>query len=156
MAHLVFTLLDEAGFALLRTWFSDLELRRRFEYPTRLWFDYVCNEPNVHAWLIQDGDLTVGQLQLDIEAGQMGYIGFYVNPELRNQGYGKRILDAFLARPEANQLGKIVATAEVDNAASHRCLQAAGFIQYGNEPDEEGFLSFIYAYTTIKTMSQKA
>lgn len=153
MTNLAFTPLDEAGFIMLRSWFSDPELRRRFEYPTRIWFDYVCNEPNVYGWLIQDGNFVVGHLQLDINTEQTGYIGFYVNPKLRNKGYGKRILDAFLERPEVSSLNKIVAEAEVNNVASHRCLQSAGFIQEVNEPNREGFLSFIYA-TTKKTCEQ--
>jgi len=49
-----------------------------------------------------------------------------------------------------NLINKIVAEAEVDKVASQRCLQAVGFFQEGNEPDEEGFLSFIYA--TAKTV----
>lgn len=152
MTNLTFIPLDEAGFVMLRTWFSDLELQRRFEYPTRLWFDYVCNEPNVYAWLIQDGDVPIGQFQLDIGTERMGHVGFYVNPELRNQGYGKRILNAFLHRPEVSSLNKIVAEAEVDNVASHRCLQVAGFIQERSEPDEDGFVSFIYVTTETSSV----
>src|SRR5512143_3616055 len=99
MIDLTFSLLDETGFSTLRSWFSDPELQRRFEYPTCTWFDYVTGESNIRAWIIQEDNLPVGHLQLDIDLDQMGYIGFYVKPELRNQGYGKRILRAFLARP---------------------------------------------------------
>ena len=149
MTDLTFTLLDEAGLSTLRSWFSDPELKRRFEYPTHIWFDYVSDSPNVYAWMIQEDDLPVGQLQLDINTDQTGYIGFCVKPELRNQGFGKRILRAFLARPEVSTLKRVVATAEVDNLASHRCVKAVGFVQEGSEPDEQGFLSFVY--TTTKT-----
>ena len=149
MSDLTFALLDETGLSILRSWYSDPELQRRLEYPTQTWFDYVSGEPNVHAWMIQEDDLSVGHLQLDVGADQTGYIGFCVKPELRNQGYGKRILRAFLARSEVRTLNRIVAEAEVDNSASHSCLKAAGFAQEGNGPDEYGFLRFIY--TTANT-----
>ena len=144
MADLLFKSLDEAGFSTLRSWFNDPELQRRFEYPTRIWFNYVCNEPKVYAWLIQEDTLPVGQLQLDIETDQIGYLGFYVKPELRNQGFGQRILRTFLAKSVVSSLKRIVATAEADNLASHYRLKAVGFIQDESKPDEDGFLRFVY------------
>ena len=96
MTELKFTSLDEAGFTMLLSWFTDPELQRRFEYPTRIWFNHLCNEPNVHGWIILEEDRPVGRLQLDIHPHQIGYIGYYVNPKLRHQGYGKRILRSFL------------------------------------------------------------
>ena len=147
MTDLVFTPLDEVGLSTLRSWFSDPELRHRFEYPTDTWFDYVSNRPNVRAWMIREDDLPVGQFQLDIETDQTGYIGFYVKPELRNQGYGKWMLRNFLARPEVGSLDRIVATADVDNLASQHCLVGAGFTLERGEPDEEGFLHYVYNVT---------
>ena len=144
MSTLEFIPLDEDGFSVLRSWFSDQELQKRLEYPTPLWFDYVCNEANVYAWLINEGDFPVGHLQVDIQTDGTAYIGFYVNPELRKQGYGRRILNALITRPEVSTVGKFIAMAEVDNLASQRCLQSAGFLLEG-PPDAEGFLSLVHA-----------
>jgi RimJ/RimL family protein N-acetyltransferase len=139
---LQFTPLDEAGLRTIRAWFDDAELCARLERPTRVWFVYVTREPNVHAWLVHEGNLPVGHLQLDIGSNGVVTVGFFVNPALRGQGYGKRILRALLVRPEVAPLSRIEATAEADNLASQRCLQAISFVQEGAEPDEEGFFHF--------------
>ena len=141
---MAFVLIDESGLRVLETWFDDPELQRRYSRPDRTWFDYVCNEAGVRAWMIHENGAPVGHLQLDTDADGTGHIGLVVKPELRNRGYGKRILRAFLGRPEVRRLNTIVGCAEVDNVASHRCVRAVGFVQQGTEPDEEGFLSFVY------------
>ena len=143
MPELLFVPLDEPGFSILTSWFADPELRRRFEFPTRVWFDYVRSEPNVYGWIVREDGDPVGLLQLDIHPERTGYIGFYVKPELRGQGYGRRILRALLARPEITGLRQIVATTEPDNLASQRCLLAVNFSQDGTAPDQDGFLRFV-------------
>lgn len=149
MPELVFVPLDEPGFSVLTSWFADQELRRRIEVPTRVWFDYIRGQPDVYGLVVREDGDPVGQLQLDIHPERTGYIGFYVNPELRGQGYGRRILRAFLARPEAAGLRQIIATVEMDNLASQRCLLASNFILDGAGPDEEGFLHFVYSPVQI-------
>lgn len=144
MSELTFRLLDEAEMRVYNTWFQDEELRRRIEPPTSQWFSYVTNTPGVHAWMVYAGEIAVGQVSLDTDADQHGYFSLAVNPPLRNQGYGKRILRAFLKRPEVTRLKRIEVTIEPDNFASLRCFQQAGFVRLSSEPDEEGFLHFNY------------
>jgi RimJ/RimL family protein N-acetyltransferase len=144
MPDLSFVPVDEPGLHLLQSWFEDDEFEQHYYRPTDTWLEYVCNKPGVHAWIIYEDGVPVGHLQLDTEADGTGYVGLVVKPELRSRGYGKRILRALLDRPEVRWLKRIVGTAEADNVASHRCLQATGFLQQGSEPDEEGFLTFVY------------
>jgi RimJ/RimL family protein N-acetyltransferase len=144
MAELTFHQLDQSGLELYRAWFQDEELRRRIEPPTPRWFSYVCSTPGVTAWIVYEGSLPVGQLQLDTYDDGTGTFGIAVNPRLRNQGYGKRILKAFLMRPEVTRLTLLKAAVEPDNLASVRCLQHAGFIQDSAGPDHEGFLQYTY------------
>jgi RimJ/RimL family protein N-acetyltransferase len=143
MGELTFLPLDETGYAILQSWFANTELRRRYACPTQNWFYYVQNQPGVFAWMVQESSQFVGHLQLDCEQDGTGYIGFVVNPDLWNQGIGKRIIRAFLALPEAAQLTCIKAEAEVDNLASVRCLLGSGFIQEAPEPDAAGFYHFV-------------
>ena len=146
MGDLVFTPLNEMGLSVIRSWFNDPELKHRIEYPTDLWFHFVSTDPNVYSWIIEEDGRSVGQLQLDIDASQTGFIGIYVNPALRQQGYGKRILHSLFARPEIAPLNKIVAPAEIDNLASQACLKSVGFLQEESAPVEEGFFSFVYTF----------
>jgi RimJ/RimL family protein N-acetyltransferase len=142
MADLRFERLVEADLPELRSWFSDAELRRRYGFPTPAWFEYVSNQAAVHAWVIWDGELAVGVLQLDALADQTGHMGFYVKPALRGRGYGKRILSDYLSRMAHGNLNRIIAEAECDNLASHRCLLTTGFVQ--DRADEDGFIRFVY------------
>ena len=94
-----FVPLDEARFLLYQSWFADDDLRRRFEYPTRVWFDYLSS-PNIFGWMIYQGETPVGFIQLDI-AAEHGYFGFTVSAALRKRGYGQRMLRAMLRHPAA-------------------------------------------------------
>jgi RimJ/RimL family protein N-acetyltransferase len=144
MFELTFRNLDEVELRQLDIWFQDAELRRRIQPPTPLWFNYVSNTPGCYAWMVYDGDVAIGQLQLDTYADNTGSIGLVVNPQLRNQGHGKRILRSFLQRSEVTRLERLEVTIEPDNIASLRCFHKAGFIQVSSEPDGEGFLHFAY------------
>jgi RimJ/RimL family protein N-acetyltransferase len=143
MTDLTFVPMDEPGLREFESWFDDAELRHRYDRPTQLWLDFVGNTPGVCAWMVYEGDSPIGQLQLDVE-GQIGYIGLTVKPELRNHGYGHRVLQAFLARADIATLDRIEAGAAQDNQASQHCLRAAGFVQRSTGPDAEGFLRFVY------------
>jgi RimJ/RimL family protein N-acetyltransferase len=144
MSPLEFRLIDEEGLSEYESWFTDAELRRRIERPTALWFDYVRQTPGCFGWLIYEDGIVVGQVQLDSYADQTATLGLVVKPQLRGQGYGKRILRALLEREEVAQLLRLEATIEPDNTASLRCFESAGFRQQGTEPDAEGFLHFAY------------
>ncbi|MCB8981992.1 MAG: GNAT family N-acetyltransferase [Ardenticatenaceae bacterium] len=150
MEDLVFTPLNESGLSVIRSWFNDPELKHRIEYPTDIWFHFVSTEPNIYSWIIEEDDRPVGQLQLDVDDSQTGYIGIYVNPALRRQGYGKRILQSLFARPEVAPLNKIMAPAEIDNLASQACLKSVGFLQEESELEEDGFFSFVYAKLNLE------
>ncbi len=144
MAELSFRPLDESEMRMYATWFDDAELRRRIEAPTPQWFTYVTTIPGNYAWMVYDGETAVGHMQFGTSPDHEGYFDIVVNPALRNQGYCKKILRAFLERPELTGLDRVRATIEPDNLASLRCLQQAGFVQVSPEPDEEGFLHFTY------------
>ena len=144
MSNLVFTPIDEQGLLIYQTWFNDAELSRRIEPPTRGWFDYVRYEPGYFAWMIYEDGIAVGQLQLDTYSNRTGSMALVVKPELRNRGYGTRILRAFLERAEVRQLNRIEATIEPDNIPALHCAKSVGFVQQSPEPDDEGFLDFVY------------
>jgi L-amino acid N-acyltransferase YncA len=144
MSELTFRPLDDRGLRLYEAWFQDTELRRRIEPPTSQWFNYVSNTPGIYAWIIYHDDIPIGQLQLDTYANNTGSVELVVNPKMRNQGYGKKILKAFLMRPEVARLDQLEVTIEPDNFASLQCFQQVGFIQMSVEPDKEGFLHFIH------------
>jgi RimJ/RimL family protein N-acetyltransferase len=139
-----FVLMDEEGLQILPSWFADPILRRWSSPPSDNWLKYVQNEPGVYAWMVYDDSIPIGQLQVDIHENGVGYIAFAVNPALRRQGYGKRMLIEFLARPEIAQVNKLIGEVESGNIASIACLRSVGFTQDNSPPIEDGFLQFVF------------
>ncbi len=144
MSDLDFQFLNRAGLALLADWFRDPELTRRISAPTEQWFQHVTAKAGNGAWLVYEGPLPVGLVQLDTCPDQTGSIALAVNPRLRSCGYGKRILSAFLRGAAAQRLDHIEACIEADNFASLRCFQAAGFRASSSEPDRYGLVTYVY------------
>jgi RimJ/RimL family protein N-acetyltransferase len=137
-----FVRMDEAGFQILSSWFTNPTLRRWYSPPTQVWLEYVRNEPRVFAWMVYDEGTPIGHIQVDIKENGMGYIGFVINPALRRRGYGKRMLTEFLVRPEISQVDRIIGEVESENIASVRCLLAAGFTPVNHLPTDKGFLRY--------------
>ncbi len=142
MCDLAFHPLNSTGYQVYATWFPDPELALRLETPTQQWLQYVTTTPGTFAWLVYDATMPVALVQLDTTAERIGSIAFAVNPSLRRQGYGTAVLRALLTRPETARLQQIDAMVELDNAASRRCLSAAGFVLLSEQPDEDGFLQY--------------
>lgn len=136
-----FVPLDEAGFLTYQSWFADDELRRRFEYPTRIWFEYLSS-PKANGWLIYQVDSPVGFVQLDITDELIGYFSVTVVAPLRNRGYGRRILRAMMAHPAAQAVRRFSAGVEMDHDACRHCLLAADFTPDSAAPDHEGFIYY--------------
>jgi len=88
----------------------------------------------------------VGVIQFEKDHARASF-SIAVNPRLRGQGYGKRIMQAFLERPEVQAVACVHAGVEYDNQSSMRCLQAVGFTMVSRIPDEHGFIEFTYSVT---------
>ncbi|MBE2193770.1 MAG: GNAT family N-acetyltransferase [Anaerolinea sp.] len=143
MPEFTFRVLDESELRLYQAWFSDSELSRRIEPPTAQWYNYVRSTPGYEVWMVYDGTAAVGVVSLEANPDDhTAWVLVVVNPAVRRQGYGHKLLQALIQRPEATHLNLLKATVEPDNLASLRCLQKAGFIQEPPEPDDEGFLHF--------------
>ncbi|WP_201363025.1 GNAT family N-acetyltransferase [Dictyobacter formicarum] len=143
MSDLVFIPLDAEEHSRYQDWFHDPDLARRINYPDTVWFDYVSTSPHVYTWMIYADVGPVGVIQFEKDHTRASF-SIAVNPRLRGQGYGKRIMRAFLARPEVQAVACVHAGVEYDNQPSMRCLQSAGFTMLSPVPDEHGFIEFVY------------
>ncbi|GIN71344.1 hypothetical protein J14TS2_18190 [Bacillus sp. J14TS2] len=65
-------------------------------------------------------------------------IALLTHPQLRNKGYGTKMLQTFLQRPELLRTQKIEVGIEPDNFASLSCFKHAGFKEEG--VDANGFM----------------
>jgi len=146
MSEIVLTKIDVSNLSALETWFQDSELQTRLGgmLPLEQYLNLVHTTPNRETWMAYVKNTPVGLVDLEFYSDNTASISLLVNPELRNCGYGRKILNTALSQPEVATLKVIEAMTEADNAASLRCFKSIGFIEQFSEPDEEGFLKLVY------------
>ena len=129
---------------MFQSWFQDGELSQRVEGPSQRYLDYVATNPRQYACIAYEGDIAVGFIVFGLEDEGPASFMFFVRPDLRHQGYGKRILATALAAPEVADIDVWEAGVEPDNAASRRCLEAIGFTEQGRDPEWPDYLRYVY------------
>jgi len=131
---------------LLEQWLNDHETRRRMDglLPLSQWYGYYESSlGRIFAWIGYAQEQPIGMIMVETE-GDAGYIAMMVNPALRNRGFGKRLLREAMNHPGLTHLLRWEAGIEADNQASIACFRALQFTADKTEPDEDGFISFIY------------
>jgi RimJ/RimL family protein N-acetyltransferase len=71
-----------------------------------------------------------------------GSIAFVVDPAVRRVGLGRAMINALMRRPELGFVELFEAGVEPENAASRRCLEAAGLRLRSGQADREGMLYY--------------
>ncbi|UCH36448.1 MAG: GNAT family N-acetyltransferase [Armatimonadota bacterium] len=149
MNDLVFAPIDEAGWRAFESWWrGNAELQRSYTPPTEAYHAYLRTDANVFGRMVYEHGEPMALVQVDLEAEGTGHVALVVRPELWNRGHGRRVLGALVKQPELSRLKRIVANVHVNHSRSQRCFAGAGFVQQGTEPDEDGFLTFVYTMAT--------
>ena len=79
------------------------------------------------------------------DADGMVEVGYSIDPQYRRQGYARAALLALLARGAAEpDVRTVRATIAPDNAASRDLVLSEGFVEVGEQEDEEDGLEIIY------------
>jgi ribosomal protein S18 acetylase RimI-like enzyme len=124
---------DLAG--LVGSWFAeDEEGQRRLDvdfYGVDLrWWQLVQRSAVRYGWVGLLGDELVGFIDVEVD-GERGGIAIYVRREFRDRRIGQQLLRLAAAEGRSLGIAEHVGSVESDNAASIRCLHAAGFSQAG-------------------------
>ncbi|MFS0616063.1 GNAT family N-acetyltransferase [Lederbergia ruris] len=132
--------LDEVHLEVLDEWFKDEEVLHRLggTLPLNNWFQYVQKSPYYWAWLVQEQGRPVGAIWMEMDINFSTSIALLTHPQLRNKGYGTKMLQTLLQRPELSQAEKIEVGIEPDNPSSLKCFKHIGFKEEGFDAD--GFM----------------
>jgi ribosomal protein S18 acetylase RimI-like enzyme len=98
---------DEAGRQPIESWFEDPELSP----PDATWWLLQHGTPGVELWLAWEGQEAIGYVQGEPDGHNPTafHFAFAVRPDLRGQGYGRRILWAMLEHPHLAPYRRFVA-----------------------------------------------
>ncbi|RJX38020.1 GNAT family N-acetyltransferase [Paenibacillus pinisoli] len=145
-AGLMLRAVRQSDLPLLEHWLNDHDTRLRMDglQPLSQWFGYYdSSQGRIFAWIGYAQEQPIGMIIVETEE-EAGYIAMMVNPALRNRGFGKRLLKEAMNHPGLSHLQRWEAGIEADNQASIACFRALQFTADKAEPDEDGFISYIY------------
>ncbi|WUJ74555.1 GNAT family N-acetyltransferase [Kribbella soli] len=135
----------ELGFPLGDEFLTD---RAKWLWQCRL--DQLTRDPSTFGWLVKlavaDG-IVVGYAGFHGPPDEAGMveIGYTVDPPYRRQGFAKAIVNALLERAAAEPAVRTVrATISPTNQASLATIAGFGFIENGEQWDEEDGLELIF------------
>src|SRR5215469_16834656 len=118
----------------------------------RMRSEQVEQDPASAAWVTgviwdEQGQVAVGRAGYHGPPDQSGMveIGYAVDPPYRRRGYARAALEALLQRAADEPRVKTVrVTISPDNAASYALASQYGFVEVGEQWDEEDGLEIIY------------
>jgi RimJ/RimL family protein N-acetyltransferase len=118
----------------------------------RLRSDQIARRPESARWITgvvvdTDARVVVGRAGFHGPPDSDGRveIGYAVDPVRRRQGYGRAALEALLARAgEETGVRVVRASISPDNLPSRRLVAPYGFVEVGEQIDEEDGLETIY------------
>lgn len=92
--------------------------------------DKIKTVPSSLYWLFVEGRM-MGEASLRHELNHVlmtagGHIGYGIHPEFQGRGYAKTLLRLTLAEAQERGLAKVLITADVDNIASWKVIEACG------------------------------
>ena len=121
----------------------------------RLWrrrADQVVTDPSSQAWITG----VIWDLERQVAVGRAGFhgppddagmveVGYAVDPAYRRRGYARAALEALLDRAAREPDVRVVrATISPDNNASRSLVEKYGFVENGEQWDDEDGLEIIF------------
>jgi RimJ/RimL family protein N-acetyltransferase len=112
----------------------------------------VVDDPASAAWVTG----VIWDIEADVAVGRAGFhgppdengmveVGYAVDPDRRRQGYGRAALAALLGRAAGDESIRVVrASVSPGNVASLGLIASFGFVQVGEQWDEDDGLELVY------------
>ena len=147
-----FRILTDADLSLIEGWLAQPHVRRWWSPPDEALAEIkqIAGDPAFECFIVGLDGREVGYLQsydphvwsdhpfADRPRGSCGLDMFIGEPDMVGQGYGTRIVQAFVARLFAAGVPEALIDPHPDNAAAIKAYAKAGFVAYGESDTEWG------------------
>jgi ribosomal-protein-alanine N-acetyltransferase len=105
-----------------------------YEYPWSLGIFRDCMLAGYYSVALDVGGVLTGYGIMSIAAGEAHILNLCVYPSSQRMGYGRRLLDALLARANESEVGKVFLEVRPSNRAALNLYYSVGFVQIGVRP----------------------
>jgi L-amino acid N-acyltransferase YncA len=95
-------------------------------------------------WVGVEDGRSVGLVSVECYTDRSAEVAIVIDPGQRGRGLCPQLVRAVLESAEMKEMDLIRAAIDVDNRASIRCFESAGFLRLSDEPDDEHNLTFLY------------
>jgi RimJ/RimL family protein N-acetyltransferase len=114
---------------LIKKWFENDSIGMRFLPTYRSTDDYkhLIDFKKRYLFIVSNDENPIGFLDFEIDTPEIGYVAFFIAPELRGKGFGYELLTEGLKLPEVKQVKVVEAGIEKENEISKKLLEKAGF-----------------------------
>lgn len=136
------SVVEEDSFLLFK-WANSFEVRenalnsQRIEWKKhQTWFREKISSPNSKIYILENGNLPIGQIRYDRKEQGFWYMDFFIEQKFRGLGLGKKIIE--LSR--SNISGPVKALVKKENLASNKVFQKLGFEK---TQSEKGFVEYL-------------
>lgn len=94
----------------------------------KAWFAELLKNPLQRQYIFMKNDAAIGQIRFNISDGE-AVIGYSIAPDMRGQGYGKRMLELAKTRfhEDFPEVTKLIGEVKTENEASKHCFETCGF-----------------------------
>lgn len=105
-----------------------------YEYPWSHGIFRDCLLAGYYSLVLDIGDGVLGYGIMSIAAAEAHILNLCVHPSVQRMGYGRRVLNALLAKAEESEANQVFLEVRPSNTAALSLYCAAGFEQIGIRP----------------------
>ncbi|WP_029032967.1 GNAT family N-acetyltransferase [Salinimicrobium terrae] len=134
----------EEDCSLLFKWVNNEDVRKNVLNPERInwtkhesWFRKKIDDPNSVIYILEKDNYPIGQVRYDRNEEDFWDIDFFIDPNFRSLGFGKKIIELTLGEIT----GSVRALVKKDNVVSRKVFEKLGF--QGLE-SKEGIFQYIF------------
>lgn len=108
--------------------------RRAYPFPWTRGIFRDCLQARYPAWVMLEGERTIGYGVVSMAAGEAHVLNLCVDPDRQGRGHGRALLRALLRRIRARDMQRVFLEVRPSNPVAVRLYHEEGFHEIGRRP----------------------